>query len=466
MKAKLTDISMLFVGEMISQNLSFENCHVIWYRSNDIYDVESLDVVDRIKNKLEIFSELDECGFSEYKYIICASIQFFDETIEDSSDSSDSESDDDNYQDKKHLQVMVDEKSKYAKNNFSDDLGFIRLFTLLIEWENINEENYYTIKHISINEKLVCERIELCQNDKYLVLLENFDDDDTTNESECSICLISNGPMIETECGHKYHLSCLKCVPNLLCPLCRSDVSACLKNNGISETEIEFRKNKYKNEIESENLCAAIDQVEIEKLSELDFVRLCMENLKLNGGDIISYFDLTFDMNTNAINIFSKISHMKSKKEKGVFVYMYDSPVEFITQIKNPQSKSIVSWQPISDFSGTPLYEVVKNRTDRITDPSNEYVVLIMIENVVNAHIINKNTHPENYRIRIHQRDILNSIIKCVRCRCSGNSPNSLNREHKWAKDKWNNMMKKEKAGKNRRKNQRKTKTKAPLNWA
>ncbi|AYV85797.1 MAG: hypothetical protein Satyrvirus43_1, partial [Satyrvirus sp.] len=44
----------------------------------------------------------------------------------------------------------------------------------------------------------------------------------------------------------------------------------------------------------------------------------------------------------------------------------------------------------------------VKNRLDRIKDTAEEYVVVVMIANVINAHIIKKDKG--KFAIRMHQK--------------------------------------------------------------
>jgi hypothetical protein len=337
------------------------------------------------------------------------------------------------------INIIVNVESKLAKGHRGKQ-DIIRLFAIFIKITN----NKVNIQNISINGKLFTEKFDLCKKE-YTDEILDYENDNIKNEFVCTICLSSKGSMIETSCGHKFHLNCLKSVPNLCCPLCRRDITDCLKNNGVTDDEINERLLKQKNNKEFENLCEAINEIEISQLSEHDFIKLCMQTLKLNNGDMISYNEIIFDMNANASRLFAEISHHKSKTEKGIFLYLYDSPVEFIMQMKDPYNLSVVQWVHLSEFIDTPLWDVIKNRTDRIINTEEEYVVCIMIENVVNAHIINKRANEGKYGIRINQRDILNSIIKCIRCRCSGNDQSSPNREYTWAKSVLNNIKKKNK---------------------
>ena len=437
MKTKITNITSLYFVEMILENLHPKHSTIVWYRPNEIYNIEEFGITN-IDDSI-IFKDFDRMGFPEYKYIACA-------VIDDYIENKDIE----NFME---FQVMVDDKSKFSKNHMCDDKGFIRLFTIAFQFNKRiisqhkkhkyqNFSKMFEIKAISINGKLVSEKINLSAGDKYPNTLNNFDNETVENDSECAICLETKGQMIETSCKHKFHLSCLKCAPNLVCPLCRADIKDCLTLHGVSDEEITYRLTRTDNETKYENLCVAIDFIATNNLSESDFLRLCLESLKLNDGNIVPYCDLIFDMNANAAHLFAKISSIKSRNEKGAFMYMYDSAVQFCMQMRDPKSKSIVQWTELSDYQDTPFYNIIENRVNRITDPENEYVVVIMIENMINAHIINIRTHPAQFKIRIHQRDILNSVIKCIRCRCSGDCNGSPNREYIWARAKLQKLHK------------------------
>lgn len=58
-----------------------------------------------------------------------------------------------------------------------------------------------------------------------------------------------------------------------------------------------------------------------------------------------------------------------------------------------PQSQSKAEWIPLSVLEDTLIHDVVENRINRIKNINNEYVVVIMIENVINAHIVHRDTY-------------------------------------------------------------------------
>ena len=424
--------------------------------------------ITNINMRKKIDEILDDYGFPEYKkitYAIYNYIKKYDNNLEshldnsedsESSESSeeydnDSEDSDDSVGDGKYndvyfyynINVMVDEKSKYAKNH-TYDCGYVRLYTILF----LHYGDKLLFKGMILNAKLVTERIPLTNGAKKYPSNINLIEDGPENDTNCVICQSNRGTLVVTPCHHKFHIDCIRCTPKLICPLCKVELIDFLKTQGITDEEIKERLADQEREIELENHCSSISLMPIEdirNMNELDFIRLCMESIKLSNGDIIAYDDLIFDMNANASQLFAELSSIKSKNEKGVFIYLYDSPVEFIMDMRDSSSESKAVWTKISELEDTPVYETVKNRLSRIKDFSQEYVVGIIIENISNFHIIHKDANiNDKFAIRIHQDDILHSLLKLVRCRCIGNSPNASNREYKWARNELNKIKKRQ----------------------
>ena len=422
---RIVDISELYYDEMSRDyGRILDNSYCLWIKTNNFPD---LDCHNRELKEL-IINATKKYNFPEYEKIIYAAIDYYRHRID--------------HKGGVNINIFVDDKSELSKGHCNEK-GYVRLFTIALEWNRKKKKVEFT--GISFNVKLIIEKIPLGGRNKYPTKILDYENDTIENSIECSICLSNKGVMIDTNCLHKFHLECLKNVPNFLCPLCRKDIKECLIKNNVTEEEIKYKIEKNNKENEFENLCSAIDEVEINKLSDIDFIKLCMETLKLNNGDIIAYNDIIFDMNANASQLFAKISSIKSKKKRGVFAYLFDSPIEFIMKMKDPYSQSNVEWSYLSDYIETPFYDIVKNRVDRITNIDEEYVVMIIIENVINAHIVHKDAYKGEFAIRRHQRDILNSMIKLVRCKCSGNHPESPNREYRWAKKYLNKLTKNKK---------------------
>lgn len=323
---------------------------------------------------------------------------------------------------------VVSNDKKLTKNHTNSNIKYIDLFSIVFE-----KKKRIEILNIEINVELLVPKITLSNGTKpYTKEIYADENPDIINNDTCTICLLNTGELITTDCNHKYHLVCLKSVPKLLCPNCRNDISLCLIQNGVSPDEIKMRLEDQIKEAEPEEFHNCFNCTDFPDLPLPQFIKLCMETLRLNNGDIIAYFDIIFDMNQNASHLFAEISYLKSKKEKGIFAYVYESPLDFITHVMEPTNKSIVTWAKASMFKNTQFKDIVKNRLDRIKNPKDEYIVLIIIDNMYNAHILNKNTHQEYDRIS--QSELMCSLSKCVKCR-SHNNPNTPNREYKWAKN-------------------------------
>ena len=142
---------------------------------------------------------------------------------------------------------------------------------------------------------------------------------------------------------------CLKSVPKFICPICRKDIKEFLKTQGVSDEEIKYRLNYQKSEIVFEEMHDLIDDYEIDHMSDLDIIKFSIDSLKRNNGFILPYMDIIFDMNANASNLFAEVSWKQSKKEKGVFIYTYESPVQLIMQMLDPDSKSKARWMSVKD---------------------------------------------------------------------------------------------------------------------
>ncbi|ARF12281.1 RING finger domain protein [Klosneuvirus KNV1] len=431
---KISNITALFTDDIFNDDIfdeidedeiienedgSIELPIFLWYRSNDLYDVEIDDEkIDEILD--ECFEHLD---FPEYKQIACAIYNYINENDIDT--------------DHLIVNVMADEKSRFAKGH-EDKSGFIRLFTLIFHDTHLT--------HLKINMHLISERIELTINSEKKKFFdeEKLEDETIVNDDKCVICLSNTGQLIETPCHHKYHLNCIRQTPKLICPLCKTNLIDFLTDNDVTEEEIVQKIKDEEQENELVNFNDALNTIEFDELLEIDdieFAKLCLENLKLHNGSIVPYNELLIDMIKNASHLFGEISHIKSKKEKGAFIYLYETPMEFIVHTKNQQMPSIVNWLSETEFDGAPFYNHIKNKLDSITDTSKQFAVVIIIDNMINVKIIDHDASNNNFRISEH--DIMTSLLRCNICRCSGDTPTSPNKEYKWAKTVLNNMKRK-----------------------
>jgi len=435
---KITDITNLFIDDFDEIEEFDEDLAVyLWYRSNELFDIKIFNK----KCKKLINDCFDEMSFPEYipiAYVIYNYLKIHKYDIKD-----------------RIVHVMVDEKSQFAKGH-DDPMGFVQLFTFIFK-------NFQLIG-IQVNATLVTEKIDLSGSKKQQ--MHYFDDNaawvegDKENDTQCVICMSSKGDFIETPCNHKYHLNCIRCTPKLICPLCKTNLIDFLKTNGITQEEItkrlndEIRDNKLTNFHDALN---TFSEDEVDMMDDMDFARLCLEMLKLNEGNIVPYNHIILDMNANASKLFAEISSIKSKKEKGCFMYVYENPIEFIIQTKNPYAKSVVDWLPISKLNGTPFKEPILKQINQIKNFNEQYVVVIVFDNIINIKLMDNNLNKD--AIRINHNDILQSLMRCNICRCSGDTPNAPNREYKWAKSVLNNMKKKHNKNIEKYKNKKKFKS-------
>jgi len=374
-----------------------------------------------MKEIIDINFEVFE--FPEYKPIAYAIIEYINEN--DIIDES-----------PYHIPVMVDEKSVFAKGHDSeDDTGFIMIFVLLFKVD----DDEIKLTKIQVNPLLVTEKINLTTGKKkYPLMIEEEIETDIENTDQCPICLSNKGELVETPCAHKFHLTCLRCVPKLRCPVCRADIIDFLKEQNVPEDEITERLNDQEREEELMEHLELISDVDsdVENINDLDFLRMCMETLKLNNGDPTTYNDLIFAMNANASKLFAEISYIKSKKGKGAFVYIYESPAELILQMIDPSNPSSVMWVSQSTFKGTPA----DDKINEISDTKEEYVVIVAIDDIADARLVSKDAYTDELNHRISQKDILHSLLKCSRCECSSPAPYTPNREYRWARSVLRNM--------------------------
>ncbi len=208
--------------------------------------------------------------------------------------------------------------------------------------------------------------------------------------------------------------------------------------NDVKTNDIKL-EDKDQKEMDLKNLQNCIDSIDKSDLSANEFINLCMDALKLNNDDVKAYNDIIFDMNQDASELFAEISYINSKEEKGIFVYYYESPTEFITHVIDKTNPSIVEWAPVEAFKDTAIEDIVNDKVKLIKNLTEEYIVLIMIGNICSAQILNKNT--KHIYGKINQDDLKCSLLKCMRSRTYGNK-DAPNREYDWARKKLDKLNK------------------------
>jgi hypothetical protein len=424
----IDDITHLLIDDPNPDNLL-----ILLYQIDELED--NLDEkIENISN-IEVLDELDNMDLPEYRNIICSAFKYI---IENKIIKK--------KQKYMNLNILVKEESAFAKNHKSpENDGYVRLLTLALLFKKKDIE----IFKMAINGKLLHEKIDISCEPPPEYEIEDNETSILINDIDCPVCMSNKGEMIKTSCDHTMHLNCLKLSPRMECPLCRTNQIDFLKHNGVPLNEIEKILKYAKMEVELKEW-RDILPTHLKNIDKSDLLRICGETLKLNGGNIISYFDLIFDMNANASQFLSKISSYYYKKnKKGFFAYMYDSPTEVIMQMSDPSSHSIVEWISILDFEKwgiqQNIVDAIYDRLNRIDDTNynDKYVVSIFIENHINFHVLDKNSCDLPTSHRMTQDEILNSLAQCTRCRNFDNIPNTnSNREYKWAKNKMNNLNK------------------------
>lgn len=342
-----------------------------------------------------------------------------------------------------NVHAYVSDNSKYSFDHKpKHNKRFIKLFTMIFESESV-------LKKIIVNAEMCVPAVKLahgtvkhtendaCDNDEDNDE-DNNEDNDKDNEN-CSICLNNTGALVTTYCNHKFHLGCLQRVPKMQCPLCRSDIIPFLKSNGITEEIINTCLTNQETEQELEDHLELIAGCNFENMNNLDFLRISIETLRLNGGDISQYAEIIFCMSANASKLFAEISHIESKKSKGLFIYIYRSPTDFILHMRNPNNPSIVQWFPVDELKDT-VFDNIMDNINEITDTQNEYVVGVLIDDIAHAFSIEKDACDEPCGKRLSQKNINHSISSCIQCVCPFDTTNSINREYIWAEKKLNSL--------------------------
>lgn len=442
---KITDITKLFQDYL--EDINIPNQFYFWYRSNNISEI-----------KLEIKNlntePLDNPEFPEYKPIALASLNYFYNNPEFSNNPGFT-----------LLNIMVDEKSKFAKNHDADDSGFIRLFSLYIYKLNKSygkKSTKYKLCQIQINPILITEKIILSNGTKpYPVSFHDVEIDNLETNSKnninnpdlfCVICMGNKYNFMETACHHKFHLNCLRLCPKLRCPICRADIIPDLKTNGINPSEINSRLADEKLESEYQDHIFALTNTDLTDLSDIEFIKYSMESIRLNSGDISSYHYMLVEMVASCSNLFSEISNLKP--EPGIFLYLYESPVDFILHLKSETTPSIAVWTSLNSLKNTYLDSLVKPKYDLIKNKS-EFLVVVVIDNIINIEILNKDSYNTEIGQKLNQFDILITLACATRCRSPDNLKYPVNRELKWAR----NILNKIKYKNNIKKNNYKTKS-------
>lgn len=409
MVKNIIDVSALFLnGHAVS--------HYPYYLWIKHLPQNNEDIKDK-KSKKIIKEFFEESGFLDYIPIAFAVVNFL-ETFHFMLDHG-------------IVNVVVSEGSKLAKGHHApDNSGFIELFGILVD-----KTNKIRVHNLNVNIHLVAKKFKLNASPiKYPNELKEYEGEE--KDINCPICYSSKGDMVTTPCNHQFHLDCLKCVPKFKCPICRENIYEFLGEAGVPKAELLDRFNNEKREQKLEEHNAMLNYIYLESVSFYDFMRLSMTSLQLTNGNVNPYADIVFDMNANASQYFSKIANAKSKRGKGVFMYIFDTPIDFILYALDQKSPSSVEWIKIKEFDGTPIKDKIVEKMATITNKNEEYGVIIIIENIIDMSII----HKDDKTKRLNQEEIINTILRCHKVRFNEEKTYSCNKEYKWAKETWRDI--------------------------
>ncbi|AYV76833.1 MAG: RING finger domain protein [Barrevirus sp.] len=496
---KITNIRSLYLSEIV--NSKIRNHHFYWYRSNELFD----DItIANSHNRTIIQKTFTEKNFPEYIQIAYAIISYIDNKKYKGSESklttqvkpgqmnlltkpgqmnpllkpsqmsslskpihmnlldkeSDSDSDTDTDSEErpgrvnrqKIINVLVDEKSRFAKGHeaLDQEKGFISLFRLVM--------NNDIISYIEVNYLLISPYIKLINDPPSLIPEYNEDltlSDITMHDNKdknCHLCLSNLGILILSDCNHTFHLSCLKCVAIIECPTCKASLTNTLLKQGITEKQIKSiieKEERIQQLVEHSN---KIPFDELEKMDDSKILAVCLETLRLNNGNVSKYHDIILEQNTHASSLFLQISNINSQIEPGFFFYNYDSATEFLMQQLDLENDSIVQWLPLSQVTDKDFMVLAQSILAKTRLPD-EYLIIIIIDNFYSSYIINKNKHNAITAPRMSQKDILRTISTCVWSNLFPD-PKAYNRELVWAQNAMD-KLKKQRDNRNKKRNRK-----------
>lgn len=404
-------------------NVTDNEIFYLWYDCKDNNKIQNIKIPNEINNFIEEY--FVSSSFDDYILVSQKIIKFILENKKI-------------YIRKKYfvITVVIQKQHELAKKHDPiNESGFLTLFSLFLK----KKRSKVQLEDISLNLNLIYEKIVLNIGDKDNNNMDFGIDDDlegSVNDLKCPICWSMKGNLIETPCKHNFHLNCLKYTTKLICPICRNDIKNFLiEKGGMSIEEISKKISIEKKQEELENYYQLLANISLDDISDIDFMRLCMNSLNLKNGNIQPYINLILDFNKVASKLFCEISLLKYKKKgKGIFIYYFDSIVDFIYNANNIDIKSKVKWIYNSLIKNK---EIINKISTINYDFNQQYLLVIIIEDIIYTEIINKNDYKKTKLLS--SVCLVVTLLKCeeYRCECKIDLPN---KEYIWATKKLDKM--------------------------
>jgi hypothetical protein len=263
----------------------------------------------------------------------------------------------------------------------------------------------------------------------------------------CGICQETGNNIVKTPCNHEFHNDCIKNIVRPTCPLCKQDLTNFLINDiGLTQTQINNSIIKDNERI----LCDCLQDVSIFDILPEDLLGLSLVSKNNNPEWTYVYRDIIIDQVSNAEHFFCEISKLKHEKNiNGLFVSCCDTE-EFIINVLSGYKNGFLKWISLNELKTTNFYSSALNLHKRITNHQTEFAILMLFcDDTNDMYVCSKlfSIDPECKKEfaskttgggyvagmtqnRISNVDMINTVVKCKTCRCSGQSSMSTNGEY------------------------------------
>ena len=371
---KLSNVTNLYEHQMHRHPDFF---YVLWYRYECTFDTDLAKIDDKAKQLVDDI--LVKFGFPDYAKIAHFMIGF---SVEKVLTADDYEPDDE-----AAVAVVVPEDSIFAKGNETpDETGFVKLFTLFFDGKQL--------RTIQLNANAMYPKVPVMYGPKQYPAIEAIN----TVHGSCSICL-TDGNLVNTDCGHMYHLDCLRCLPKFNCPSCGNDLTDLLKTQGVTDQELSDRIADHAMHDQLQEHLQMISTIDLAKLDDnsdlLKLTRIFLKTLELSSGDVKPLHDLVALLHSGGSDKFIKVAnfHKSEQPHAGLFVYYQTSSLGFAVPMFQRKYPSDLKWYYTAEIEDTPFKKMVQDKLSTIGKSKDHYVLGIIIDNTYTVHIIHRDEH-------------------------------------------------------------------------